>query len=118
MVAPETFGEKLKRLRAESGLSQAATAEKIGISLRFYQSLEMDEGEPGFSTIEGILRAYGFPQLLTRAPGPTEAEKLIELARLFANANPVAVEHALRILREVGKPQDKELYQKARKSSS
>lgn len=37
------FGERLRELRAEKGLTQEETAEALNISLRYYQMLERGE---------------------------------------------------------------------------
>lgn len=45
-AAPETFGERLKRLRRESGLTQAELATRLGISRRNYIYYETQGGSP------------------------------------------------------------------------
>lgn len=62
-----TFAEKLKNARKEAGLSQAALAEKAGISPRTLQNYEMGKRYP--ATIEITLN-------LAAACG-TSAEKLL-----------------------------------------
>ena len=43
------FNERLKALRAESGFTQAQTAQKLSIAVRNYQRLEADGNTPNFS---------------------------------------------------------------------
>ena len=45
-AAPETFGERLKRLRQEKGLTQAELATRLGISRRNYIYYERQGGSP------------------------------------------------------------------------
>ena len=65
-MVKDSFGEKLKKLRTSKGWSQSETSEKIGISLRYYQSIEADQKEPGFQILQSIQSAFGFEPLLTR----------------------------------------------------
>lgn len=45
------FEERLRLLRAETGLSQKQTAEILGITLRQYQRFEGGEQRPGFDNL-------------------------------------------------------------------
>lgn len=40
VITPDTIGEKLKELRTDIGISQAALSEKAGISIRSLSRLE------------------------------------------------------------------------------
>ena len=54
-MAYERPGDILRRVRFERGLTQSAMAEVIDISLRYYQSLEKNEQDPGYETIIKIV---------------------------------------------------------------
>ena len=58
-VMEETFAEKLKRLREEAGLSQAALAEKTGMNLSTIAKIEQGLREPGWATVQKLARALG-----------------------------------------------------------
>ncbi len=53
-AAPETFGERLKRLRREKGLTQAELAERLGISRRNYIYYEAQGGSPSPELLAGL----------------------------------------------------------------
>ncbi len=53
------FSERLIALRANTGLSQGAAAEELGLASRTYQYYEADEREPRLSTLVRIADFYG-----------------------------------------------------------
>ncbi|MEW5865322.1 MAG: XRE family transcriptional regulator [Bacillota bacterium] len=53
------FGERLKKIRVNAGMSARVLAEKVGVSASFIYQLERNEATPSFSTLKriaGILR--------------------------------------------------------------
>ncbi len=52
----EKLGKNLVKIRQERGWTQEATAEKIGISLTYYQALEAGIKAPAFMTLRNIRR--------------------------------------------------------------
>ena len=52
------FSDKLRLLRREAGLTQAQTAERVGISWRTYQDLEGGK-YPSYVTLGKIADAFG-----------------------------------------------------------
>lgn len=57
-----TFGEKLKKLRAEKGLSQGELAKKLGITMRTIQNYEADKGLPRTTdTVSKLCELFGLP---------------------------------------------------------
>lgn len=53
------FGERLRGLRAENGLTQEETAETLNISLRYYQMLERGEKTGSVDILVAISRTLG-----------------------------------------------------------
>lgn len=53
------FAERVRKVRAASGLTQAAAAERIGVSLRTYASYEGGSKSPELKRIPDIARAFG-----------------------------------------------------------
>ena len=66
----KTFGEVIRRLRGERGLTQRDVAERLGINFTYLSKLENDRGErPGEETVRKlaeILRADA-EELMVRA---------------------------------------------------
>lgn len=60
-MANETFGEKLRRLRTESGLSQAALAKKAGLSQKAISFWELDQQEPNLTSLRKLCEALEVP---------------------------------------------------------
>ena len=77
----ETFGQTIRRLRIEAGLTQRKLAEELGIDFTYLSKVENDRGEPpaeekvrrlaailGCNEEELLARAVKFPpELRTRA---------------------------------------------------
>lgn len=53
------FGERLRGLRAEKGLTQEETSEMLNISLRYYQMLERGEKTGSVDILIAISRILG-----------------------------------------------------------
>lgn len=53
-AAPESFGERLKQLRRERGLTQAELAARLGISRRNYVYYETQGGSPSPELLTGL----------------------------------------------------------------
>jgi transcriptional regulator with XRE-family HTH domain len=54
-----TFGERVKSLRLERGLTQTTLAEKAGLSLHGIGQLERSRREPSWATVQAIAKALG-----------------------------------------------------------
>jgi transcriptional regulator with XRE-family HTH domain len=64
MSATETFGQRLKKLREEKGLTQEALAERIRIGGHYLSRvqiarLETDMHQPSWETVQNIAAALG-----------------------------------------------------------
>jgi len=53
------FNERLKQLRAESGLTQEQVAAKLSIAYRNYQRLEAKDNTPNFANLVQIANFFG-----------------------------------------------------------
>ena len=53
------FNERLKMLRAETGMSQEKTAQALHIALRKYKRLEADGNMPNFANLVQIADFFG-----------------------------------------------------------
>ncbi|HHY32837.1 MAG TPA: helix-turn-helix domain-containing protein [Firmicutes bacterium] len=53
------FGERLRRMRTNAGISAKALAEKVGVSPSFIYQLERNEATPSFSTLKRIAAVLG-----------------------------------------------------------
>lgn len=58
-MVTEWFGERLRRLRTEAGLTQAALAQRAGLSLAGVQQLEYGKRDPAFDTLLALAAALG-----------------------------------------------------------
>lgn len=65
-----TFGQRLKELRNERGISQNELSKHIGVSKSSVNMYERDEREPGFETLEAIADFFNvnMDYLLGRGP--------------------------------------------------
>lgn len=50
----KSFGKRIKGLRSDQGLSQAALADRAGVSEEWVRRIERGDGAPSFDTIEAI----------------------------------------------------------------
>lgn len=57
----KTFGKRIKGLRGDQGLSQAALADRVGVSEEWVRRIERGDGAPSFDTIEAIAASFGVP---------------------------------------------------------
>lgn len=53
------FGERVRRLRGNLGLTQARLAEAIGTSVEWVRRIEQGKGAPSFDTIAALATALG-----------------------------------------------------------
>jgi transcriptional regulator with XRE-family HTH domain len=58
-TVPETLGQRLQRLRAAAGLTQAQVAESAGVPVTSLRSWEVDRREPGLRPACRLARALG-----------------------------------------------------------
>lgn len=68
----ESFGQRLRRLRKNKGLTQAELAELIGVYERRIRRWEINEGIPRIEEVRKLAEALGVPQaeLLEASPLP------------------------------------------------
>jgi transcriptional regulator with XRE-family HTH domain len=52
---------KLKQVRLSNGLTQSAVAEKLGITLRMYQYLEVSKRRPSWEVAEKLEDLFQIP---------------------------------------------------------
>ena len=60
-MSPERFAMRLKRLREERGLTQAALATKVGMSRAYLARLEMGRHDPPLSRLRKLAKALKVP---------------------------------------------------------
>ena len=98
------FGDKMRRLRAERGVTLKEMAQAIGVSAAYLSALEHGKrGRPGWHLIQRILAYFNIIW--------DEAEDLVRLARVShpriaidtSGLNPKATELANRLADEIGK---------------
>jgi transcriptional regulator with XRE-family HTH domain len=53
------FGERVKLLRSNLGLTQSGLAEGIGMSVEWVRRIELGRASPSFETISALARALG-----------------------------------------------------------
>lgn len=58
-MSPERFAMKLQKLRKRKGLTQAALAEKAGISREYLARLETGVHDPHLSRLRKLAKALG-----------------------------------------------------------
>jgi transcriptional regulator with XRE-family HTH domain len=59
MTEAMTFGERLRELREQAGLSQEALARAAGISTSTVSKMEQRTIDPSWSTVRALARALG-----------------------------------------------------------
>jgi transcriptional regulator with XRE-family HTH domain len=57
MAAQKRFVMRLKKLRADRGMTQEALAEKAGISRTFIARLELGQQDPTLTTLQKLAKA-------------------------------------------------------------
>ena len=55
------MGKRLKRLRTAKDLSQAALAERAGLTREYVNKLEAGRQDPSLTTISALAKALGVP---------------------------------------------------------
>lgn len=104
------FGEKVRSLRAERGLTQKQMAESIGVSPAYLSALEMGKkGRPSFALVQRIITYFNIIW--------DDAEELIELAGIShprividtSNLSADATSFANRLSREIKKLTDSDI---------
>jgi transcriptional regulator with XRE-family HTH domain len=60
-MSPERFAMRLKKLREARELTQAALANKVGISRAYLARLEMGRHDPPLSRLRKLAKALGVP---------------------------------------------------------
>ena len=75
------FPEKLRQLRAESGLKQKDIAKKIGVDIPMYSRFEHGERRPKRETVVKLAKIYG-----------TDVDQLVALWLAFAALNEIGTD--------------------------
>jgi putative transcriptional regulator len=60
-MSAKRFPMRLKQLREAKGLSQAALAEKVGVSREYIARLETGKHDPPLSRVEKLAKALKMP---------------------------------------------------------
>ena len=98
------FGDRMRKLRAERGVTLKEMADAIGVSSAYLSALEHGKrGRPGWHLIQRILAFFNIIW--------DEAEEVVRLARIShpritidtSGLNPKATELANRLADEIGK---------------
>ena len=98
------FGDRMRKLRAERGVTLKEMADAIGVSSAYLSALEHGKrGRPGWHLIQRILAFFNIIW--------DEAEEMVRLARIShpritidtSGLNPKATELANRLADEIGK---------------
>ena len=98
------FGDRMRKLRAERGVTLKVMAEAIGVSSAYLSALEHGKrGRPGWHLIQRILTYFNIIW--------DDAEEVVRLARIShpriaidtSGLNPKATEFANRLADEIGK---------------
>lgn len=98
------FGERMRKLRAERGVTLKEMAEALGVSSAYLSALEHGKrGRPGWHLIQRILAFFNIIW--------DEADEVVRLARIShpritidtSGLNPKATELANRLADEIGK---------------
>jgi transcriptional regulator with XRE-family HTH domain len=104
------FGERMRKLRAERGVTLKAMAGEIGVSSAYLSSLEHGKrGRPGWHLIQRIIAYFNIIW--------DEAEEVVRLARIShpritidtSGLHPKATEFANRLADDIGKLDDRAL---------
>ena len=101
------FGERMRKLRAERGITLKDMAEALGVSSAYLSALEHGKrGRPGWHLIQRILTYFNIIW--------DDAEEVVRLARIShpritidtSGLNPKATELANRLADDIGKLDD------------
>lgn len=110
MSSKEDFGRGVAAIRAERKLTQAALAERAGLSLQFLAALEQGKKAPSFETIDDIASALGCTAVTIfergeRTPGATTtADEIEALVRKVPESHHEAVLAVLRGVYDMVRP--------------
>lgn len=66
--------ENLKNARKSTGLTQQAMADKLGISLRYYQQIEADDRTGDFEIWDNLEDITGIHQRILRGTNPGKVD--------------------------------------------
>ena len=58
---PRQMGKRLKQLRTEKAMSQAALAKRAGLTREYVNKLEAGRQDPSLTTISALAKALGVP---------------------------------------------------------
>jgi len=82
------FGDLLRRIRAECGLTQQKMAEKIDLSIRQYQNLEANAQLPGYNVLKSIVvQLHVNPCELFFSKEDVPDPKLVEIQHLVTRCS-------------------------------
>ncbi len=82
-----SFGENMKRIRKEKGMSQSVLGDKLGVTQQTIAQYEKIQNTPKYETLKKIADALEVSTLLLTAPYP---RKTINTANLFSgSSNPM-----------------------------
>jgi transcriptional regulator with XRE-family HTH domain len=103
MQAGRALAGGLKRLRAQSKLSQAALAERAGLSLQFIAALEQRRKEPSLATLDALSKALGVEvaELFVADRRAPRGDFVSEIAELVSSLSGRQREHLLAVVREI-----------------
>ncbi len=108
MIA-KVLADNIRRLRKERDMTQSDLAEAIDVSVASIQNYESERIWPSIETVVALAEKFDVTETeLFRDPNfrPDSGSVLSEFGRLLAQANPIAIEHALKILAEIGQPSE------------
>jgi transcriptional regulator with XRE-family HTH domain len=58
---PRQMGKRLRQLRTEKEMSQAALAQRAGLTREYVNRLEAGQQDPSLTTISALAKALGVP---------------------------------------------------------
>ena len=73
------FGERMKRIRKEKGLSQLAVAEKMGVKQQTIAQYERAANVPKYETVEKLATALGITSAELTGTGATYSDLMAKL---------------------------------------
>lgn len=102
MQARKILAAAMKRLRAQSKLSQAQLAEKTGYSTQHIAALEQGRKEPSLATLDALSRAFAVTHAELFVPDDRTPKLgfVAEVSELLAPLGPAQRERVLVIVRE------------------
>lgn len=102
MQARKALSAAMKRLRAESKLSQSELAELASLSSQHIAALEQGRKEPSLTTLDMLAKAFGVPLPELFVPDERAPRRGVgaEIADLVNGLTPAQRERVLVIVRE------------------